>query len=644
MSTGPTVETLGDAAAIVWTSDHHEARPLYARLCDAPPAGVEDVVLGARSVTLLADPHTTDALTLVAEIRSLVAEGCASSALGGSRRTDRMLDPVADTAAPGRRRVELPVAFDGEDLALVAAAVDEDVDALVTALTSAELEVAFLGFAPGFAYLVGLPDPLAALARRAVPRERVPAGAVALGGGFAGVYPVSMPGGWHLVGHTDVELFDPERDPPALLAPGDRVRFVPAEVGLVPELRGWQAGARAPLGASGRNRRAVVVDGGLHTTVQDRGRRGVAGLGVPRAGALDADAARVANRLVGNPPDAAVLEATRRGPVLRFEASAHVALVGDAPLVVNGRLLPAGVTVAVEPGGIVALGTLNSGRTAYLAVDGGFDTPSVLGSRSSDSLVGLGPGPLRAGDELAIGDPVGRPRARATEQPSAPTDGDDPVEVQVLPGPHAATLLELVLRGLWRVEAASDRVGLRLSRAAASPDPTTPNGPTTPNALTGDVAGIGARMEAMPAGDRAARLRTSQVFDTQVRRPSPSGALLGRSIHPPSRWDDQQIARSVDEAWFTGGPSFGVPTGAIQVPSHGTLVALLADHPTVGGYAVPAVVASVDVGRLGQLLPGALVRFVLTEHHGAIARLRATQARLDRAVVGSHPATTSWLA
>ena len=95
-------------------------------------------------------------------------------------------------------------------------------------LTSTEFTVAFAGFAPGFAYLTGLPPELH-VPRRATPRTRVPAGSVGLAGPFAGAYPRASPGGWQLVGRTDAVLFDVARNPPALLAPGARVRFRRAE-------------------------------------------------------------------------------------------------------------------------------------------------------------------------------------------------------------------------------------------------------------------------------------------------------------------------------------------------------------------------------------------------------------------------------
>ena len=120
--------------------------------------------------------------------------------------------------------VQLDVVFDGPDLAEVAERAGRPVAAVVEELTGTELEVAFGGFAPGFGYLTGLPPHLQ-VPRRRTPRTRVPAGSVALAGPYAGVYPQTSPGGWQLVGRTDAVLFDPDRDPPALLRPGVRVRF-----------------------------------------------------------------------------------------------------------------------------------------------------------------------------------------------------------------------------------------------------------------------------------------------------------------------------------------------------------------------------------------------------------------------------------
>jgi KipI family sensor histidine kinase inhibitor len=122
------------------------------------------------------------------------------------------------------REVRIPVRYDGPDLDLVARTADLSTDDMIALHSGTEYSVAFTGFAPGFGYLVGLPEPLVQ-ARLAQPRTRVPAGSVGIAGEFTGVYPRSSPGGWRLIGRTDRTLFDTHRDPPALLAPGDRVRF-----------------------------------------------------------------------------------------------------------------------------------------------------------------------------------------------------------------------------------------------------------------------------------------------------------------------------------------------------------------------------------------------------------------------------------
>lgn len=125
------------------------------------------------------------------------------------------------------RPVEVPVVYDGEDLAEVARLTGLSEAEVVQRHSAPDYLVAFLGFAPGFPYLVGL-DPSLHVPRRSTPRTRVPAGSVGLAGPQTGIYPQPTPGGWQLIGRTDVVLFDVQRSRPALLAAGDRLRFVPA--------------------------------------------------------------------------------------------------------------------------------------------------------------------------------------------------------------------------------------------------------------------------------------------------------------------------------------------------------------------------------------------------------------------------------
>jgi 5-oxoprolinase (ATP-hydrolysing) subunit B len=127
---------------------------------------------------------------------------------------------------PDGRLVEVPTRYDGPDLVEVAERTAMSVDALISLHSGCEFVAAFCGFTPGFAYLSGLP-PVLQLPRRPSPRTLVPAGSLAMASEFTGVYPTASPGGWHLLGTVTVSMFDLSREPAALIAPGDRVRFVP---------------------------------------------------------------------------------------------------------------------------------------------------------------------------------------------------------------------------------------------------------------------------------------------------------------------------------------------------------------------------------------------------------------------------------
>jgi len=140
--------------------------------------------------------------------------------------TARLREWTATGEPPGGPRVEVPVVYDGPDLALVAEMWGTDTAGVVARHSEIEYVAAFCGFAPGFAYLSGLPAELA-VPRLDSPRPRVLPGSVGLAGSWCGVYPTASPGGWRLLGRTDATLWDPTRDRPALLAPGTRVVFAP---------------------------------------------------------------------------------------------------------------------------------------------------------------------------------------------------------------------------------------------------------------------------------------------------------------------------------------------------------------------------------------------------------------------------------
>jgi KipI family sensor histidine kinase inhibitor len=194
----------GTTSVLVELDDLDAVLALYAALAEDPPAGVVDLVPAARTVLVVADPSVTT--------------------LGAVTDAVRSTTPRWDRRAVGEL-VEVPVTYDGEDLQDAARLVGVDAAELVRRHSAIEWTVAFCGFAPGFGYLTS-PDWPWDLPRRSTPRTKVPPGSVALAGEFSGVYPRESPGGWQLLGRTEVAVFDLTRDPAALLVPGNRVRFI----------------------------------------------------------------------------------------------------------------------------------------------------------------------------------------------------------------------------------------------------------------------------------------------------------------------------------------------------------------------------------------------------------------------------------
>jgi KipI family sensor histidine kinase inhibitor len=199
------VRTAGDRGFLIELADNRRVHILAAAARAEFGARLEDVVPGEDTLLLTwCGPPPTPG-DLAARLRT-----------------------IADETPPdaGGRQVTIAVRYDGADLEAVAAAADLSVEAVIALHAEAAYTVAFMGFSPGFAYMTGV-DRRLQLPRRDDPRARVPAGSVAIASTYAAVYPTSGPGGWHLLGRTDVTLFDPAQEPPALLEPGARVVFEP---------------------------------------------------------------------------------------------------------------------------------------------------------------------------------------------------------------------------------------------------------------------------------------------------------------------------------------------------------------------------------------------------------------------------------
>ena len=368
--------------------------------------GVRDVVSTFRSVAVFFDPLSTDVAAVAAALRE-----------------DRDATPRESSG----RTIEVPVIYGGDagpDLAQVAAFAGCSPETVIERHASRAYRVFMLGFLPGFAYMARVDETIAA-PRRATARLHVPAGSVGIAGLQTGIYPRDSPGGWQIIGRTAVNLFDPGRIPPALLAPGDQVRFVSTSATHVAS--GF-LGASKPLGEGGSRteihpmadttptsatRYVTVLRPGLLTTVQDSGRSGYQDLGVPVSGPMDHAAHRLANAVVGNPPDAATLEATWLGPELRMEQETRVAVAGgDLHATLDSADVPLHALLRCRSGSVLRFGDRRFGARAYVAFDGGIAVPPVLGSRATHVLGGLGGidgRAVKAGDCIPLGDPGADP-------------------------------------------------------------------------------------------------------------------------------------------------------------------------------------------------------------------------------------------
>ncbi|HET8878993.1 MAG TPA: 5-oxoprolinase/urea amidolyase family protein [Arthrobacter sp.] len=471
------VRPAGTRAVLAELAGTQDVLALQALLLESPLPGQVDVLAAARTVLVTADSPVS-------------ARRIAAALLG--------LDLTAPVQRDGGL-VVIDTVYDGEDLAEVGELTGLGPDGVVAAHTGQVWTVAFAGFAPGFGYMVG-EDTVLEVPRRSSPRTAVPAGAVALAGNYSAVYPRRSPGGWQLIGRTTARMWDLAREQPALAAPGQRVQYraIRESVHVVPEPEmpatppdePREPAADAVTGPTDNVPTPVarglrVVTPGLQSLIQDLGRYGHSGLGVSAAGALDRASLRRANRLVGNAATAAVIETVAGGLAVRAAGDQVLAVTGAPCLVTiespaiesparsdhEGRDGPAWRTVpmaapfALLDGETLTLGTPDTGFRSYLAVRGGVDAQPVLGSRSTDTLSGLGPAPLAAGHLLAAGGDadsgvVGHPEL----QPDFP--GSAVTVLDVVPGPRADWFDQAALDSLttqeWQVTPQSNRVGMRL--------------------------------------------------------------------------------------------------------------------------------------------------------------------------------------
>lgn len=536
---------------------HHDA------LAAAQLRGVRELVPAARTVLVLFAPELITAAQLSAKIKEI--------------------KPVKRQQSVNTETV-IDVVYDGADIAAAAKLAQLSPEALIRWHTESEWRAAFAGFAPGFMYCINATAPLS-MPRRETPRTQIPAGAVALGGEFGAVYPRQSPGGWQLVGHTGAQMWDITRQQPALLQPGDTVRYRPLQNTVT--IAGVQAvnksvsvkqpsasvlaeanrcakqtfdtsahtAARSPqtpvLAAAAQTANAFfeVLQTTAQMLLQDAGREGYRALGVGAAGAADLPSLEAANRAVGNDPHTAALEIAVGGARLRSAARTAICWVGDNTAVtllrhdaaLEPQQLVSGTPYVVEPGDELEIAFFTAGLRGYLAVRGGFDVPAMLGSCATDTMAKLGAAPLQTGDIIALGSAPAGIAQRVNSLAKLPQAGAT-VVLEVILGPRdgwfTSAALELFAQQTWEVTAASNRVGLRLA-------------------------------------------------------------------------GEQPLTRSITAEL----PSEGAVAGAVQVPAAGQPVLFLADHPVTGGYPVIAVLTPQALALAAQLAPGMRVLFRVRAEH-----------------------------
>lgn len=367
--------------------------------------------------------------------------------------------PAAEGAAPPRE-VTVPVRYDGEDLAVVAEEVGLGVDEVVRRHAATPYHVYALGFTPGFPFL-GEVDPALRVSRRSAPRARVPAHAVAIAGAQTGIYPLPSPGGWRLIGTTLEPVYDPHRERPFLLEPGDTVRFDPSDGPTPPEPDPFELLPAEP------DRPVLRVRApGLSDLVVDGGRFMVGRFGLARSGPLDPACCELANRLLGNPADVPTLELNVHGAT--FDALDDVVVAfagwGVAPER-NGEPIEPFASFALSRGDVLAFPPARCGVRGYLALPGGIESERFLGSASVDLRGRIGR-PVHAGDVLGAAG-AGRPRAGFAFRPWTPAAGPaGAVTLRVAPGPQAdPAAIAALTRRPFRVRFA-DRMGLQLDGPA----------------------------------------------------------------------------------------------------------------------------------------------------------------------------------
>jgi KipI family sensor histidine kinase inhibitor len=380
---------------------------------------------------------------------SLLLLGGSEAAVASLRESFELALDAATTIgdhARGVSVIEIGVDFSEEfapDLQDLALEIDASRESVIDRLTSTVFRARYLGFLPGFAYLEGLPDELAR-PRRTVPRTSVPEGTFAVAGSMAGFYSEDSPGGWNLLGRTDVRLWNPRKEPPNAIMPGDELRIVDA-TGLLDFSR-----KQRPEPVLVGTPVAEVLQPGQMTRIVGPAAFERYAYGIAAGGPFDPELAAIANQVVGNPPDAVVLECAAVGPGIRFLRPAMVSAYGAcvSPLVNGHKACQYGIEV--DEGDLLTFGRIVDGFRVVIAIDGGIEDPRAKYS----------PRPVR----LKKGDVIHGAGYETSGRRLRPVRRDDAKTIRVMAGPHQVSddAFTFFLSSEWLVTPQLNRMGIRM--------------------------------------------------------------------------------------------------------------------------------------------------------------------------------------